>query len=725
MTRFDDEILPFLDLDQPSSVSRRDFLRLFGGGIVITVTAGDLLALQEGPERRQLVRELPDDFNAFLRIGEDGRVTCLTGKVELGQGVVTSLAQMLADELEVTLEVVDMVMGDTDLCPWDMGTFGSMTTRFFGPPLRAAAAEAREVLIELASERLELPRERLAAADGSVFDTVDSARRVSYAELAKGQTIARRLGRQAVLESVADFEVVGRPVLRRDAVAKVTGAAEYAGDVRLDGMLYARLVRPPAHDATMVSLDTSAVDRVTGAMVVHDGDLVAVLHATPDGAERALAAVKATWKVPESGLDQDTVFEHLLKAAPQRETVAEGGDLTSGRAAARTAINRTYYDGYVAHAAIETHSALARFDDGRLTLWASTQTPFPLRSEAAEALGLAEDAVRVVPPFVGGGFGGKTANRQAIEAARLARRAGRPVQVTWSRAEEFFYDTFRPAAVVTIDAGVDDAGRMTYWDYTTYFAGARGAEQFYDIPHHRTAAAPPGWRGGPGTHPFATGAWRAPGNNTNTFARESHVDVLAAAAGVDPVEFRFANLTNKKARRVLETAAKRFGWRPEGAPSGRGWGVACGIDAGTWVALAVEVEVDRDSGQVQVRRMVCAQDMGLVINPAGATIQMEGCLTMGLGYALAEEVQFKGGQVLDTNFDSYEIPRFSWLPEIETVLIDASGDPPQGGGEPAIIVVGAAIANAVFDATGGRMSRMPMTPGRVRQAIAEAAAAEV
>ena len=319
MTRYDEEILPVLGLE-PSSVSRREFLRRFGGGIVITVAAGDLTALQETPARRPLVRELPDDFNAFLRIGEDGRVACLTGKVEMGQGVVTSLAQMLADELEVPLESVDMVMGDTDLCPWDMGTFGSMTTRFFGPPLRAAAAEAREVLVELAAERLGVAPERLAVEEGSVFDTSDPARRVSYAELAKGQVIARRLGRQAVLESVSDFDVVGRPVLRRDAVAKVTGTAEYAGDVRLDGMLYARVVRPPAHGAVVVSLDTSAAERVAGATVVRDGELVAVLHETPDGAERALAAVEARWEVEESDLGPDTIFDHLLKTAPRGET---------------------------------------------------------------------------------------------------------------------------------------------------------------------------------------------------------------------------------------------------------------------------------------------------------------------------------------------------------------------------------------------------------------------
>jgi isoquinoline 1-oxidoreductase len=717
MTSHHDELLPFFGLEPPTEVSRRRFLHLFGGGIVVAVSARDLLALEEGPPRLSLARELPVDFNAFLRIGVDGRVTCFTGKIEMGQGVVTSLAQMLADELEVPLESVDMTMGDTDLCPWDMGTFGSMTTRFFGPPLRAAAAEAREVLIDLAVERMGVPRERLAARAGRIVDTADPARGLSYAELAKGQAIGRRLDRKAALEPVAAFEVVGRPVLRRDAEVKVTGRAQYTGDLRLDGMLYARLLRPPAHGAALRAVDVAGVAHVEGATVVRDGDLLAVLHPTPDGAEQALAQVRAKWDSPSSELDQDSIFDHLVKVAPVGETVAEGGDLAAGRAAASAAARHTYHDGYRAHAAMETHTALAAFADDRLTIWASTQTPYPLRAEAAQALGLPEDKVRVVPPFVGGGFGGKTANRQAIEAARLARLTGRPVQVTWTRAEEFFYDTFRPAAVVTIDAGVTPGGHIAYWDYLVYFAGDRGADQFYDVPHHRTMAAPTGWRGGPGTHPFATGAWRAPGNNTNTFARESHVDILAAAAGLDPVEFRLRNLTNAKMRGVLQAAAERFSWRPAKAPSGRGQGVACGIDAGTFVALAAEVEVDRVSGRIRVARLVCAQNMGLVINPAGAVIQMEGCLTMGMGYALAEELRFSGGEVLDRNFDTYEIPRFSWLPAIETVIIDAPNDPPQGGGEPAIIVVGAAIANAVFDAVGARVLRMPLTPARVKAAL--------
>ena len=713
MTRFTDEILEHLGIDLPSEVSRRKFLKIFGGGIVVTVSANDLLALQEAPVRRRFGRALPDDFNAFLRVGEDGRVTCFTGKIEMGQGVVTSLAQMLADELEVSLDSVDMVMGDTDLCPWDMGTFGSMSTRFFGPPLRAAAAEAREVLLEQAAEKLDVPVDQLMVSDGVVSITADPEKKISYAEIAKGQKIARRLDRKAVLESVENFTIAGRPVNRTDAVAKVTGDAKFSGDIRRKGMLYASLLRPPAHGATLGKVDASGIEAVAGAAMVVDGDLVAVLHETPDGAQRAIEKVVAAWETPELDLDEDTIFEHLLKVAPAGEALERGGDLDVGMSVSNVEARHTYLDGYVAHAPLETHTAVAEIVDGRCTIWASTQTPFRLQTEAAEALGWPEDKVRVVPPFVGGGFGGKSANRQAIEAARLAKRTGRPVQVAWSRAEEFFYDTFRPAAVVKIDAGVGEGGRITYWDYKTYFAGSRGADHFYDIPHHRTVAAPGGWRGGPGTHPFATGAWRAPGNNTNTFARESHIDILAVQAGIDPVEFRLRNLTDKKMRHVLETTANRFGWLEAGAPSGRGQGLALGIDAGTYVGLAVEVDVDQPTGKVTVKRMVCAQNMGLAINPEGATIQMEGCLTMGLGYALAEQVRFSGGEILDTNFDTYEIPRFSWLPEIETFIIDAEDDPPQGGGEPAIVVVGAAIANAIYDAVGARVYRMPMTAERV------------
>ena len=700
--------------------SRREFLKGLGGGIFIFVALGDLAEAQEAGRQRGGRQGTSADFNAFLRIGEDGRVTCFTGKIEMGQGPITSLPQMLAEELETPLESVDIVMGDTERCPWDQGTNGSRTTRAFGPALQAAAAEAKAVLLELAAEDLKVPQAQLVARDGVIFDPQNKEQRRTYGQLAKGQKIERHLTSKPALKAVSKHTVVGKSLLHRDAREKVTGKAQFAGDVREPGMLYAKMLRPPAHGARLKSVDTAPAKAIAGIQVVQEGDLVAVLHELPDLAEAALAKIKAEFEVPEPTVDDKTIFEHLLKADPQGRVAAEGGDLAEGRKLAVKTIEQTYLNSYVAHAPMETHTALAKVEGDKATVWVSTQSPFGAQGEIAEAIGLPVQKVRVITPFVGGGFGGKSRGTQAVEAARLSKAVGKPVQVAWSRAEEFFYDTFRPAAIVKISSGIDGSGKAVFWDYDVLYAGERGAAQFYAIPNHRTTARSSGRQGGGGGQVFATGAWRAPGNNTNTFARESQIDIMAAAAGIDPVEFRLKNLSDARMIRVLKAAAECFGWNPAKAPSKRGYGVACGMDSGTYVATMIEAEVDAKKGTVQVKRVVCAQDMGLVINPEGAKIQVEGCATMGLGYALTEEVHFKGGKVLDTNFDTYELPRFSWVPKIETVLIDAKDSPPQGGGEPAIIVMGAVVANAVFDATGARLFQLPMTPERVLAAIRKA-----
>jgi nicotinate dehydrogenase subunit B len=700
-------------------LNRREFLTWLSTGIVIFISLGDVADAQETRRQRSGRPSGPSDFNAFLRIGEDGRVTCFTGKIEMGQGPITSLPQMLAEDLEVPLESVDIVMGDTALCPWDMGTHGSMTTRSFGPNLRAAAAEAKAVLLELAAESLKVPPTQLTAKDGVIFDQQNKEHRVTYAQLAKGQKIERHLTGKAALKEPASFNVMGKPQVRRDSLGKVTGKAQYAGDVRLPGMLYASILRPPAHGAKLKSAETDACKQIPGVQVVHEDDLVAVLHQFPDVAEAALAKIKAEFEVPEPTVDDKTIFDHLLKVAQEPRVGAHGGDLEEGTKLASKKFESTYLNSYVSHAAMETHTALAQIEGDKATVWASTQSPFGARDQIARALGFPPENVRVITPFVGGGFGGKSQSAQAVEAARLAKAVGKPVQVCRTREEEFFYDTFRPAAVVKIKSGVDGAGKIAFWDYEVFFAGERGASHFYSIPHHRTAASGRGF-GGEGPHPFGTGAWRAPGNNTNTFARESQIDLMAAAAGVDPVESRLQNLTDARMVRVLKAAAERFGWTPAKAPSKRGYGVACGIDAGSYVAAIAEAAVDPKKGTVQVKRVVCAQDMGLVVNPEGAKIQVEGCITMGLGYALSEEIHFQGGKVLDTNFDTYELPRFSWVPEIETVLVENKELPPQGGGEPAIILMGALVANAIHDATGARLFQCPMTPERVKAALAKA-----
>jgi nicotinate dehydrogenase subunit B len=698
-------------------LSRREFIKLAGGGIFIFFTVGDPWEFLEA-QQRGAGRELPTDFNAFLRIAEDGTVTGFTGKAELGQGANTSLAQLAAEELDVPLDSVTMVLGDTAVCPWDMGTFGSRTIKFFGPTFRQAAAEARGVLIQLAAEKLKVPADRLVTKDGVVFEKGNPKNSVTYGALAMGKTIERHIEPKPAIKPVSEHTVIGKPAHRKDARLKVTGKAEYAADIKVPGMRCARILRPPAHGAKLRSVDTAAAEAVEGAQVIRDGDLIAVLHDSFDQADAALAKVKAEWDLPAATTDDETIYDHLVQVAPAGDVVETKGSLEEGRKISATVFEEAYRTPYVAHSPVEPHAAIVKIEGDHATVWASTQRPFGTQGDVAQALGMPTQNVRAITPFVGGGFGGKNPSGQAVEAARLAKLSGKPVQVSWSRAEEFFYDTFQPAAVVKIISGLDAANKVVLWDYTVFWGGERTAEPFYDIPHYRILSRG-GWgRGAGGAHPFGVGAWRAPGSNTNTFARESHMDVMAAKAGIDPVEFRAANLKDDRMKRALRTCADRFGWKPAKAPSGRGQGVALVNYMGTYVATMAEVAVDRPAGKIQVKRVVCAQDMGEVINPDGARAQMEGCITMGLGYCLAEEIHFKDGKILDLNFDTYDIPQFSWLPKIETILIDNPTMPAQGGGEPPIVNMGAVVANAVFDASGARLFRLPITASRLRDALA-------
>ena len=705
--------VPIADASLPS---RREFLRRFSTGLLVWVVFRQAAGAEES-EAAHPVTVRPKstgDFNAFLHIDENGQVTCFTGKIEMGQGPITSLPQMLAEDLDVSIDDISIVMGDTDLCPFDQGTWGSQTTQAFGTIWRTAAAEARGALLEMASETLQVPVSQLSVQSGVIFDTKDPARRVTYGQLTKGKRIERQVAAKPSLKAPDQFQIIGKPLLRKDSRDKVTGKAIYAGDVRLPGMLYARVLRAPAHGAVLKHVDTSGIRGVDGVVLVQQPDLVAVLHELPDAADDALGKLRAEFEPSPSRLDDTTIYAHLEHAQLEPTVVAHGGDIDAGRGLAVQRLSQTYLGAYVAHAAMETHAALADVKGDRATIWASTQNPFGAREEIALALGLPIPSVRVITPFVGGGFGGKSFNLQAVEAARLSRATGRPVQVMWTREEEFFNDTFRPASVIKVESGLDAAGRIAFWNYEVRFSGDRASAHLYDIPHHRTSAVG-GFNGPPGYHPFEVGAWRAPGSSNNAFARECHVDQLASMAGVDPIEFRLRQLKDARLVRVLKAAADHWSWQPAKGPSGRGLGVACGEDAGSYVAAIAEVEVK--DGKIAVKRVLWVQEMGLVVNPAGARIQMEGGITMGLGYALSEEVHFKDGAIRDTNFDKYALPRFSWVPRIETLILDANDAPPRGGGEPAIILTGAVIANAVHDATGVRLLELPMSHARVKAAL--------
>ncbi|MDP2337899.1 MAG: molybdopterin-dependent oxidoreductase [Bacteroidota bacterium] len=697
---------PVFELD------RRNFVKLLGGGLFIYFQLGELLTgLATETEQR---RSLPTDYNAFLHIGEDGKVTAMVGKIEMGQGIITSFPQMIADELDTPLESIKMVMGDTELCPYDAGTWGSLSTRVLGPSLLAAVAEARSVLLTMGAEYLGTKPEELAIENGIIYVKNNKSKKVSYGQLTKGRKIEKYLDVKPKTKDFSEYKIRGKSFRHADGVAKVTGEAMYSGDFRMPGMLYAKILRPPSHGATLVSADTSEAEKLEGIVIARDKDLVAVLHKDPEKAEAALAKVKAEYKFDEMKVDDKTIFKHLLEIPSEARVIKSAGDVESGKKNAELIFESEFYNSYVAHSPMEPHTALAYLEGDQMILRASTQTPFGTQDGVSRELGVELDKVRVIPPFLGGGFGGKSAFPQAVEAARLAKLTGKPVMVQWTRKEEFFYDTFRPAAVVKITSGVSKSGKISVWDFHEYFAGPRGSDTIYDVPDSKTTSY-----SARDAHPFGTGAWRAPANNTNTFARESQIDRMAVKLGADPVDFRLKNLKDERMLGVLKAVAELWGWKPAKGPSGRGYGIACGFDAGSYVAHIAEVKVDQKTGKVKVIRVACAQDMGFCINPEGSIIQMEGCIIMGMGYALTEEVMFTGGDIHTADYGTYQIPLFSWVPKIQTKILDKN-EAPQGGGEPAIICMGAVIANAIFDATGARLYQLPMTPARVMEAIAKA-----
>jgi len=711
------EVLKTKESQEPevgSGMKRRNFVKLLGGGIFIFFQPWNSLDLLAIPVQER--RSLTKDYNAFLQIAPDGTVKCFTGKIEMGQGVITSLAQMMADELNVQFEKVKMVMGDTDLCPYDAGTWGSQTTQSFGPAMRAAAAEAKAVLLDLASARLGVPASQLEVRDGVVADMKNTKNKATYGQLAKGQKLEKYLDEKPPVEEYTKFTYVGKPYNRVDSYEKVTGKAKYTGDLKLPGMVFARILRPPSHGAKLTSVDVTPAEKIEGVKVVRDGDFIAVISENHDKVDEAIVKIKAEYSFDELKVNDKTVFDWMLSADSAANVVRSAGDIEAGYKSSDKIFETEYNDPYDAHAAIETHTALAQLEGDKMTVWAATQSPFGLQDGIVRELGFPREKVRVITPFVGGGFGGKAAYQQGVEAAKLAKLAGKPVMLIWTRDEEFFYDTFHSAGVVKINSGIDKSGMIKLWDYHVWFSGTRGSDTIYDVPNARTTSYSRG-KNAPPVHPFATGPWRAPNNNTNTFARESQIDIMASKAGIDPLEFRLKNLKDEKMIDCLKAVADKFGYVAGKTPGGRGIGIACGHDAGSWVAEMAEVKVDKDTGKVKVVRIACAQDMGLCVNPEGALIQMEGCITMGLGYTFTEEVFFEGGNVLTRGFDTFEIPRFSWLPKIDCVILDRKDKPPKGGGEPAIIAVGAVVANAIHDATGARLYRMPMTPARVINAI--------
>jgi isoquinoline 1-oxidoreductase len=664
--------------------------------------------------------------DAWVHVGADGSVTAFTGKVEGGQGTRTALAMLVAEELAVPVGGVTVAMGDTGTAPYDAGTFGSRSIPYAAPALRAAAAAARRLLTEAAAARFGLPRGELRAGGGAVAGP-DGAPSASYAELVAGQRRCERVPADAEVTPAAEWRVAGPGAAGAAGAGRagasvpgaaalgaaevVSGAKRFPADLRAAGMRHGCVLRPPAHGASLLSAGTAAAEALPGVTVVRDGEFVGVVAPTSAAARAALALVEASWSAPAWADVTPATLEAWLRDHPA-DPPGPGapfehaqGDAGAALRAGPVRRDARYHAAYIAHAPLEPRSALADWrDDGRLTVWTGTSTPFRARAELAAALGAPEDRVQVIVPDYGGGFGGKHGSAVALEAARLARAAGAPVHVQWTRQEEFQGSYLRPAAVIDVSAAAGPGGELTGWSFTNINSGAIGIQPPYRIPHQRL-------RFQPATSPLPQGSYRALAATANSFARESHLDDLAAAVGADPVEFRLRHLDDQRLAAVLRAAAAAIGWDEAAAgPPGTGTGIALGMEKDGRVATAARVHVAPD-GTLRVLELVTAVDCGAVVYPDGLVNQVEGAVMMGLGAALFEAIDFSGGRIRNAGLSRYRVPRLADLPDVRVVLLDQPGQPSAGGGEAPIIAVAPAIGNAIYRACGVRLRSMPMVPG--------------
>ena len=688
------------DLD----IARRDFFKLLGGGLVMVFTL-PAFAQESGRQAgRRGGDSGPKEIGGWLHIAEDGSVTVYTGKVEFGQNIRTSLSQAVAEELRVPVGSIRLTMGDTDLTPYDMGTFGSMTTPTMAPRLRRAAIAAREALIDLAAEAWKTDRASLTVADGKVIDPRNK-KSVEFGKLTKGQKLLKVISETAAPTPADKWKIAGTSVAKVDGRAFVTGKHRYTSDTTRPEMLFGKVLRPSAFNASLVSAETKDAEAMPGVKVVRDRDFIGVTAPDAHTATRAAAAIKAEWKAETQPSAKD-LFEYLRKEATQPRQNGGQGSIEDGLAKADKKLSQTYTVAYIAHAPLEPRAAVAEWNDGKLTVWTGTQRPFGVRGELAEAFRIPEDRVRVLVPDTGAGYGGKHTGDAAVEAARLAQAAGKPVKLVWTREEEFSWAYFRPAGVIDISTGVRDDGTITAWEFHNYNSGPSGIQTKYDIPNqkiqfHQTKS------------PLRQGSYRGLAATANHFAREVHMDELAHLVKMDPLEFRLKNLKDERLKAVLTAASKSFGWG-KAKSADRGFGIAGGFEKGSYVATCAEIAIDRPSGKVKIVRAVTAFECGAIVNPDQLKNQVEGSMVMAIGGALFEAIDFADGKLINGRFSRYRVPRFSDVPIIETVLLDRKDLPSAGAGETPIVGLAPAVGNAIFDATGVRLRSLPMAPNGLK-----------
>jgi len=695
------------------TVNRRELLKVFGAGLL--VCAVDARAVQEsgGRPRNQEEERIPHDIASWIHVGQDNHVSVFTGKAEMGQNIRTSLTQQVAEELYVPVDSITMVMADTELCPFDMGTFGSRSTPQMGTELRNISAAAREMLIDMAAERIGGNRNQLAVTSGTVINHA-TGQSVKYGELLHGRQLVQLVPDDPPLIAPEKWTVAGKAVPKVDGRDFVTGKHKYTSDIVRSGMRHGKIVRPSAYRATLSSLDATAAENMSDVTVVHDGDFVGVIAPDSTTAMRAAKTIKADWKAPGQ-ISERELYDYLRTKPANRGQQAGGeggnrsnlhekGSFETGMASAEKKIDSTYTVAYIQHAPLEPRVAVAEWNADRLTVWTGTQRPFAVRDELVQAFHLSEKNVRVIVPDTGSGYGGKHTGEAAVECARLAKAAGKPVKLQWTREEEFSWAYFRPAGVIDVSAGARSDGTLVAWQFHNYNSGPSAINTPYDIPNQRIEFHPTQ------NPPLRQGSYRALAATANHFARESAMDEIAHALGLDPLELRLKHISDPRLKAVFETAAKRFGWGSQKSTPERGFGIAGGFEKGGYVATCAEVAVDPASRAVWIRRVVQAWDCGPVVNPNGLKNQLEGAIMQGIGGALFENVHFAGGVVLNPRFASYRVPRFRDLPKIEVELIDRKDVKPFGAGETPIVGIAPAVANAIFEATGLRLRSLPLAP---------------
>jgi nicotinate dehydrogenase subunit B len=730
------------------NLTRRDFTAALGGIV---------LAFGFGPQLATGQQSLPGSLqgnpmlDAWLRINADGTVTVFTGKVELGQGIVTALAQIAAEELDVPLARVTMVPADTGRTPNEGQTAGSQSVENSGTALRLAGAEVRAILLDLAAKKFNVGTDMLMVSDG-VISTRDG-RKVGYGELAGEASLHREATGKVAPKPPAQHKIVGKSIARRDIPAKVTGGAAFVQDIRLPGMLHGRVVRPPRYGSKLESFDETKIKAMPGVVaVVRDGSFLGVIATREEQAinARTALAASAKWTPGPDLPDPAHLYEQLMAMPSEVKVIAEKqAPLPDGA----KVVEATYHRPYQAHGAIAPSCAVAELKDGKLTVWTHSQGVFPLRATMARALGMQPGAIRCIHAEGAGCYGHNGADDVALDAALLARATGgRPVRLQWMRDDEFKWEPFGPAMTMRAKGAVAD-GRIVDWNYDVFSqshnmrpgdpdginllaswyladpqksgparqaaqpngAGDRNAITLYDFPRQRT------------THhlikdqPIRTSALRTLGAYANVFAIESFMDELAAAAGADPLAFRLAHTRDARARAVIEAVAKAANWKPGekgNGTRGRGLGFARYKTTATYNAVIVEVEIDRASGVIKVPRAWTSVDSGQIINPDGLTNQIEGGLIQSMSWTLHEHVRFDKNGILSRDWQTYPILTMPDSPKVETVLIDRPTERSLGAGEASQGPTVAAIANAFANATGKRLRDLPFTPDRVMAALA-------